>query len=845
MSESVRNGSLETDRGITWYDNGFISRSGEPAVLIYFQDTTDTRIEKWYLQGKLHRTDGGPTVTEYEEVVEGQYEIKKQEYHTNGRLNRVGAPARISFTNILRDEDIVSYLTEEYYLNGRLHNGSLTVTVGGNTFPYAVKRFVGEVETEVDGSIVYTPKYTYESYTNGLRRSTGDAPAIAKDVYGANFGDRYWYNSVGKLHRGGDLPAIIYSTGREEWYLDGKLSRTGNPAITVPASYTGGSQGQSWYLDGKLHRIAGEALFEDTALFFEETPQIKILRRKILRREYWTYGRNNNSTIEAVEGLTALVLSTPAISFVHGGQSYVYSESLSSASTPVFVENNFSSGVLLVGYREQSRAYFTTGLAKEVTTTIYDEEGSPIDTIDSYEYLVNGRRHRYGNPAVVKEDGTREYWLEGKLHRTDGPAIIRPDVLVEFDGTQEYYTNGKLHRDGGPAVIRPDGTQEYYTNGKLHRDGGPAVIRPDGTQEYYTNGKLHRDGGPAVIRPDGTQEYYTNGKRNRLDGPAVEYPSVTLGSTTFTPYEYWVNGVIERGGDLPAIKRKNGTEEWYIDGKISRTGKPAVIQLDGTEEWYENGLLNRVGGPAISKPDGYRAYYLKGKLHRTDGPAIKYPNGSEEFYIRKLSDDAPPGITDPDEIEKYTQSVLSRNDDLPAVIRKNDSGVTVAEEYWIDGYRFRSDDLPAVINWDSSGLVVRREWWDEITYTVEYDVVGKTAGVQNTRELSFTVNVLSRSGNPAVIDTKGGVTREEYWDRGGKNVEGAPAVIEYNDMHDILKEYWRSSYDEERGLVKGSRLERDPEDLSKPVIEKFDPDTGALVFKVLKTSSGEFTQEFV
>ena len=47
-----------------------------------------------------------------------------------------------------------------------------------------------------------------------------------------------------KLHRT-DGPAIEYSDGTKEWWLDGKLHRTDGPAI----EYSGGIK--SWYVNGK------------------------------------------------------------------------------------------------------------------------------------------------------------------------------------------------------------------------------------------------------------------------------------------------------------------------------------------------------------------------------------------------------------------------------------------------------------------------------------------------------------------------------------------------------------------------------------------------------------------
>lgn len=54
----------------------------------------------------------------------------------------------------------------------------------------------------------------------------------------------------GKLHRDGDLPAIIYAHGTREWWKNGKKHRDGDlPAV----EYNDGLSGE-WWKDGNLHR---------------------------------------------------------------------------------------------------------------------------------------------------------------------------------------------------------------------------------------------------------------------------------------------------------------------------------------------------------------------------------------------------------------------------------------------------------------------------------------------------------------------------------------------------------------------------------------------------------------
>ena len=80
-------------------------------------------------------------------------------------------------------------------------------------------------------------------YKEGKIHRDGDLPAI---IY--SYGDQAWYKD-GKIHRDGDLPAKIYTNGDQHWYKDGKLHRDGD----LPAIISSNGD-QYWYKDGKKHR---------------------------------------------------------------------------------------------------------------------------------------------------------------------------------------------------------------------------------------------------------------------------------------------------------------------------------------------------------------------------------------------------------------------------------------------------------------------------------------------------------------------------------------------------------------------------------------------------------------
>jgi len=81
------------------------------------------------------------------------------------------------------------------------------------------------------------------------------------------------------------------------------------------------------------------------------------------------------------------------------------------------------------------------------------------------------------------------------------------------------------------------------------------------------------------------------------------------------------------------IKYKNGTQEWYLNGKWHRDDGPAVIWAGGTQEWYKNGKNHREDGPAVIWADGTQHWYKNDNWHREDGPAIIWADGTQEWWI--------------------------------------------------------------------------------------------------------------------------------------------------------------------------------------------------------------------
>jgi hypothetical protein len=62
------------------------------------------------------------------------------------------------------------------------------------------------------------------TYLNGRLHSFNDRPALIDD-----FGNIFWYR-FGLLHRGNNLPAIIWADGTREWRIDGRYIRSESPS---------------------------------------------------------------------------------------------------------------------------------------------------------------------------------------------------------------------------------------------------------------------------------------------------------------------------------------------------------------------------------------------------------------------------------------------------------------------------------------------------------------------------------------------------------------------------------------------------------------------------------------
>ena len=118
---------------------------------------------------------------------------------------------------------------------------------------------------------------------------------------------------------------------------------------------------------------------------------------------------------------------------------------------------------------------------------------------------------------------------------------------------------------------------------------------------------------------------------------------------------FYSNGIKHRIRDLPAVKKLNGDEQWWIKGNLHRENDlPAAVYINGDKEWYYEGYLHRENNlPAVVLNSGKMYWYchgqqyflqengtkefvnIHGKLHRKDDlPAVEYSNGDREWWIK-------------------------------------------------------------------------------------------------------------------------------------------------------------------------------------------------------------------
>ena len=389
-----------------------------------------------------------------------------------------------------------------------------------------------------------------------------------------------------------------------------------------------------------------------------------------------------------------------------------------------------------------------------------------------YTWFIRGKKHRLDGPAFEKfhKNGNpmeKVWYRDDKIHCEDGPAkeIFYENGQIK---TREWYRNDYRHRDDGPAREsffmngNPDSIS-WYKNNIDHREDGPArtyFYSNGGKQkeEWFFNGKNRH---PVDLQKPSTIEYNVNGSirvKRWTDENGYNYRA---GESFIVVYEDDMEGVeqivSEAGGSDVVVygeewndiilKAKQGSakgdvilslfnagidfEERYEDEKAQRieyfeSGKPSKVIWTNWTDSYE--LLLRDDESNTKRFSTYvifREYVFESEYTQSETVSQErtYALDNREKYLESFNDQPSRMIYDEMEniIEEqwHNYDVLSREGDLPALIKYRPSGEILYQEWVFQGLRGRpNNEEPSIIEYhetvvDGSSVVKRREWFIE------------------------------------------------------------------------------------------------------------------------------------
>ena len=373
-------------------------------------------------------------------------------------------------------------------------------------------------------------------------------------------------------------------------------------------------------------------------------------------------------------------------------------------------------------------------------------------------YYLDANAGMYDHLPVKEERsgmGTMWKMADGRPHRGgDLPA------KKWTNGRVEYWYMGERHRFFDRPAVKKVGVAEYWIGGRRWRHGDmPAVIhrRASGLiekQVWFVNNVISRaDDKPAVVTAHDTRIWYIDGRRGRhFKRPAmIDYRQGI--------YQWYINGRRGRDDDLPAFEdRLSGVHVWYVDGVVGRAGdKPAHVDYKkGIQKWMVNGVMGRAGDKPAYVSMEQQVWYHHGKIGRSgDRPAIVCADGALEWRIlgeMRREGDKPQSILSDGTRMWGSFFTPHRDSDLPAVITADG-----CHKYYRRGALHRDGDRPAVImlNGDveyyRDGMLWRANDMPSQVYadgTQKWYVGGK----------------LGRRGNQPAVSYPDG--RVEYWEHG-------------------------------------------------------------------------------
>ena len=599
----------------------------------------------------------------------------------------------------VEDGKIESLSGDIYHIkNHMLHSedGPAMILANGYKAWYLDNKIYRDIDTHGESW------WTHDSYGYQILHRSGDLPAFIDSN-----GDQYWYEN-GEQHRSGGLPAFIGMNGDQVWYMHGKIHRLNDQPAVIRKNnskfkdivntrsyyrlhFSDIPGVMEWWIDGRMQRAD-----DKPAKITENGDMLWYQACKNSDDEY-------KSMLHRDDG-------KPAIIKANGENLW-------------FVNGKFISRSRKIGYKIHKKGIFTDwkwnktktfecGMTYQKTENMINDRDykiseNPFDLfmLDSYD----SDNINYMNILRVKTHNTSDMLhIESK----DDIEYVEIEILGDIE-----YRNGDAYTDSFKVIrnITKEEILESLVDG-IH-------ISDIGDIFYIKDKKVHRTDGPAIIRNNNkTQLWFVNGLLHRSDDlPAIQYFSEDFewinNKNKGICGQWWVNGKRHRDNDLPAVVFGDIHREWWVDGQRHRSdNKPAIIkgrvnstgfQLSQQEWWYEGKPHRESNEPAIIKYCfdfiSYRLWAINGQVHRIgDLPAIIFTlhNGISVCE------------------EWYDHGVLHRDDDKPARICNNidkDQTIIWTDKEWYDhGIMHRTDDKPAKIKHHIQKgqiVVMSEEWW--------------------------------------------------------------------------------------------------------------------------------------
>jgi len=122
------------------------------------------------------------------------------------------------------------------------------------------------------------------------------------------------------------------------------------------------------------------------------------------------------------------------------------------------------------------------------------------------------KRHNYFHCFIYNEGMAKKPQYSGDTIRAMELLGFKRTTIAEKLGC--HINTVCYHLRNVEPTIDENGSTVYTDKqGRPHRVGGPAIIHKDGAQIHYKHGAIHCGYGAAVKRADGTEGYYIDGKQ--------------------------------------------------------------------------------------------------------------------------------------------------------------------------------------------------------------------------------------------------------------------------------------------------------------------------------------------